>query len=102
MALGPVRPVIIPEEYPTDEEPEPRASPPFLGNLELELSFSLQPKSLNHPVVKVPLGFAKPFKMAVVVVTDEAAEVMTVGGAGNDRTDGPTEVPLEFEAMAQK
>jgi hypothetical protein len=56
----------------------------------------------NHPVVASRFGFAVPFSVALVLVTDVAATVVTVGGAAvvNDITS-PKPVPTEFDAMAQ-
>lgn len=61
--------------------PEPKEAPPLAGTLLPNVSLHV-PGSvveyLNHPVVDPPFGFAKPFKVAVVIV-GVAGFVMTWG-----------------------
>jgi hypothetical protein len=54
-------------------------------------------------VLVLPLGFAEPFNVALVVVSAVAAAVVTMGEASvvKERTE-PNAVPSLLAAMAQK
>jgi len=76
---------VIPCEYGASELPEPRLLPPADGarvpNVSLHVpGFVLEYR--NHAVDDEPPGFADPFKVAPVLVTDDAAFVVATGTAG--------------------
>src|SRR6185369_9702971 len=85
--------------------PAPRLVPPLLGMRVPKLSLH-EPGSVvltrNQPVVAAPLGLAAPFSWAEVLVSADAAAVVTAGRSCvvNDTTE-PNAVPSELDAIAQ-
>src|SRR5690349_16163008 len=91
--------------YATPAVPAPSVVPPLAGarvpNVSLHVpGFVLAYR--NQPVAASPRGFALPLSVAPVLVTEDAAAVVTAGAASVVKvSSAPNVVPSELLAMAQ-